>query len=377
MRTLVGAVALGCSGTDIVGDLAAEGASAAAPDAAHGDAAHNGGAPIGCGAAVFAQALCACERVSSFGNLSATALDGAARAHVRIQGPLEAAGLAGPIAGDLAAVGAGVSVLSADDAEIAGSLLLTTDLDLNGVARVAGDARLAGALLGEGRLLVRGDLRSPVERDPASTPLRLEVEGARIVEPVAPEPPCGCAAGEQLPLRAWIEEARARNDNAARGFALDGPAAGTLALPPGRLFLEQLDAAGDLALEVHGATELFIADALRVPGALTAQLGPGATLTLIVGGGLELGGDLALAEPERAYAGRLYLAGELTRTGRPGGTAWIGQVYAPNAALSFSGHARVTGSLFVRSLVALGGIELRYDPRVVSQEPSQEPCDGP
>jgi hypothetical protein len=350
---LVGAGLLGCSGVDIVGDELAADAAVRRDDAgtAIGDAGHEG---IACeaSATVFDQALCACERASVFGNLAAATTDGTARAHVRINGPLEVVGLMGPLAGDLSVVGTGVTVLNADEAQLDGDLIATTDLAVEGVAHVAGDARLAGELFGEGRLMVGGQLRA---------------------EPFSAQAPCGCAEGERLDIVAWVESARANNDNAASGFTVGALAPAVLELPAGVLFVDELIAAGDLELEVNGKTSLFIAGALRAPGALRAQLGPEGELALFVAGDAELGGDLALAEPERAHAGRLYIAGALLRSDRPGGVTWVGNVYAPSHALTLPGHARVSGSLFVQSVVALGGLDLQYDPRASM---AQERCDA-
>jgi len=360
--------------------------------------------PLSCAQAtkVFDQALCACNQAAVFGNLVTTSLGAdSSHAHVRVSGPLQASAFVGPLSGDLSVIGDGVTVLASQDAQITGALETTTDLGIQGTTTVGGNAFLGGTLLGDGRLVIAGDLHTP--NDPQGSN-QLEVGGAALIEALALPTPCHCSGDEALDIFAWVVDARTNNDNIARSFGrevlLGLPPGASIDLPPGRLSVDQLQAAGGVTLRVSGPTTLFIEEQLNVPGDLRAELSAGATLSIFVAGEAIVGGTIALGDGSRPGSGRLYVAGAMRAgdstpveipdldpaselpmvLGSPvvqvagASTEWIVNLYAPRLALALSGQTRVIGSLYVASLVALSGLMIDYDQAVLTEA---ESCDAP
>ena len=334
---------------------------------------------------VFAQALCACERAAVFGGLDTASLAFAERledeadegsdavAHVHVSGPLEVTGLSGTVAGDVKTIGAGVTVLNGDGGRIEGNLFASTDVGVTGQVSIAGDAFLTGGLIGPGQVAVEGDLHTESPQDGSAA--RVELGGEALVEPIALSRPCLCDTDSTLDIATFVARAGSDNDNRETAFeptALSTSVPEPLSLPGGRLFVHAIDVPGDLRLRVDGQTTLFVAGDVRVAGDLQADIGPDGELAIFVAGDAALGGAVTLGD-ERSSIGRLYLAGGADMDGpaRGRGTGratargqearWRVHLYAPRLALSLGGHAEVVGSLYVRSLLALGGLSLHYD----------------
>jgi hypothetical protein len=409
-----------CGQTDVLGTIAPEQptvsppqAGAAAPTA--GDDAEPAreppaGDPIGTSApgceraaSVFARALCACGSVSTLGDLRTVRVadaDAPARAggaDVGILGGLQSAAFVGPIDGDLTIAGAGLSALVASEGLVTGALRVSGDLALSGTAMVEGDAWLRGRLLGDGRLVAQRDVyRGPLipVAPPAPPSATLEVAGEVVTQAFTLDPPCACDAEPAVDVAAIVALAAVDNDNAATGFspdALGGADDGQVhELPPGRLFVHAVSARGDVVLRVTGQSALFVGGDLQVGGALRAELSADAELELWIARDVAVAGPIALGALEHADAARMYVGGvalggvELPAPGpeiaeqipvpppAAGAVAtpddtWTVNLYAPQLDLGLARDTTVTGSLFVRSIVSVGDLHVRHDPRVVER----------
>jgi len=408
---------VGCDQTDVVGKL---GAPAPRPEPAAGSAAPAGGAPAAGGAmapppvtpvrsaapscaaasSVFARALCACGQVATFGDLRSAriAREGAQpalpAADVGIAGTLQVAAFVGPIGGDLIVTGSGLSLIAGVDGAIAGALRVQGDLGVSGLTRIGSDAWLGGLLLGDGVLIAAGDLHqlgASVALSPQTGAPLVDHAGELVSGEFSIDPPCVCEDAGALRIEAAVARAVVDHDGQSAGFApsalADLPPDQSLSLPPGRLYVEQIRAAGDLTLRVTGRTTLFIAGDLIVHGALRAELSPTAELELWVAGGMAVTGPLALAPRERPSAARMFVAGPFIGEPGPAGppgdeiveqlptpaqrenpdAEWVVNLYAPRFDLSLGRDTDVYGALFVRALLSIGDVRIHHDPLVLER----------
>jgi hypothetical protein len=269
LACLAALLIIGCGQVDVLGEIAAQdppespaggaAGAAAAPPAPEpsGESADTDetatAVPI-CAAAttVFARALCACGSLASLGDLRSEYVQGTSaagalgRADIGVAGELHTAAFTGPIAGDLTVAGAGMSVIVGALGTIEGALRVQGDLAVVGVTTVASDAWLRGRLLGDGVLVVEGDVHrgsaapAPAGGPPVVATAVLEVGGQILAEDFTFESPCACEPEPVLDVAAVVARAAADHDNAAVGFSpatLADVADGQVYdLPAGRLF---------------------------------------------------------------------------------------------------------------------------------------------
>lgn len=302
---------------------------------------------------------------------------------------LFAAGLC--VCEDLQLVGSGVTALSSDGH--------TVNVGVNGLTHVVGDYDLAGTLSSwkgvddVGTLNVRDDLVTPagvtgvgdlkVGRDltvggELSTVGQLTVggllraagtvkhvgAGTRLptgpyVAPAAP--PCGCEKSQLFDVKAAVDEAKARNDNAridARTVRSVGEL--TVDLDGGRYYLDSLSSVGNLRLKVHAPSAVFVFGDLKTVGTDFIDVDEGASLDLYVSGDVENVGQWKVGTGTAAGVVRLFVGGDGPLVTSVGDADFVGSIYAPTARVELVGDTSIRGALFAKSVSGVGRLLIDY-----------------
>lgn len=231
---------------------------------------------------------------------------------------------------------------------------------------------------GVGVLHVGGDLhQSPAA--PRSLINAPDVRGRDLRDSVQVDPPCACAPSQVLDVAAIVADGAKRNHNAEIG--LDPNALmnvlGTRRqeLECGRLFLTRIGGVGDLTLSVKGRTALFVEYDVVLSGNLTIEIGPEGALDLFIGGTVAFAGNQDFGDPSRAARIRMYV-GSNRAISIVGATDFVGNLYAPHAAVAIAGNTNVYGSIFAGNLSRVGDTNIFYDSAIVREGDSCEPPPG-
>jgi hypothetical protein len=218
-------------------------------------------------------------------------------------------------------------------------------------ADIAGDAYVSGNVTatGSGRFRVAGTLHVP-----AGAMLTGVETGATVNEPVSVAPPCDCGA-PFVDIAAAVAAAATANANSAIALApsrlADVTAPAAIDLSCGTFYLDELDAAAPVTINVHGRALLAVGGDVTTRAGLTVQLDPAAELDLVVSGQLIVSGGGAFGAPA-ASRFRVWVASATTVL-FDGAPAVSAVVRAPSAPVSAPGGLPLSGSLLARS-VALG-----------------------
>jgi len=256
-------------------------------------------------------------------------------------------------------------------------------LDVAGLVEVGRDAFLKSDARVFGKVDIGRDLYLEPGSDISGIAV-VDVGGQRRSETVQVDPPCACAPEQIIDVAALVDAARDDNDDAAAGLepgdlnTVVGIGA-EATLPGGRYYLQQLGGVGSLTLHVTADTALFVEDDLIATGLFRIELAPGAELDVFVRDNLVVTGAAVFGDPERPSATRIYVGG----TGDvaiAGASAFVGNLYAPQANILVGGVGQVRGSLFGKNIIAAGFLDLGYDASVhdAGEEcPPLEPGDIP
>jgi hypothetical protein len=240
-------------------------------------------------------------------------------------------------------------------------------LDVAGLVEVGRDAFLKNDARVFGKVDIGRDLYLEPGSDISGIAV-VDVGGVRRSEAVQVDPPCACAPEQIIDVAALVAAARDDNDDAAAGLEPDDLSAvvgigAEATLPGGRYYLQQLGGVGSLTLHVTADTALFVEDDLIATGLFRIELAPDAELDVFVRDNLVVTGAAVFGDPERPGATRIYVGG----TGDvaiAGASAFVGNLYAPQANILVGGVGQVRGSLFGQNIVAAGFLDLGYDATV-------------
>jgi hypothetical protein len=335
----------------------------AVPTLALGD----GGCVGDLAARAFRFALCVCEEASfnaGFSSATSGAVDAGASASVGVNGNFISAQPAN-INGSL---WTRQGVDTSQSLRVDGELHCAGNLTRSGTATVRSDAWVGGAInLSQGRLEVSGTLTQPANVINNTPSL---VTGARRTAAVPATTPCDCQPSQLLPITSLVQGVAGANDNAVTGFSSQAfssvSSATTRALPCGKLYLAQVSTTAPLTLQVGAQTVLAIAGDLDLGAAFTVELtSPTASLDLLVGGTIRSNDSVRIGSAARPAAVRIYVGGA---TSLDTSANWEvhGNLYAPTAVLNTSGGAIMDGAVFVRSLAASAPVSVGYDKRVLA-----------
>lgn len=322
-------------------------------------------------ASALTRALCVCDDVGLAGRLEADTLEQTDAGAVGVNGSLS-------MAGELRAgtLDVGQSVGLAGNAQLRGDVRIGGTLGIEGLFQVGRDLWLVGDVDARqpGTSIVVGrDLHQPAGR---ARP-RTSVSASIVEAPFTLVPPCPCDEASIVDVAAIVRQAAADNDMAALGIAPDAldsiVGRARLELPGGRIYFDAIRGAADVELVARGKTALFIGGDLTLAGSFVVTLAPDAELDVYVGGRVSIAGEIALAPMSRPSASRLWVAGggeiDLAGSGR-----FVGNLYAPRAALAAAADLQIVGSAFVGSVSLAGGLVVRYDGAILHAGDS---CDLP
>lgn len=243
------------------------------------------------------------------------------------------------------------------DGTIARDVRSGGDVLVNGVFQVTGDVYTTGDVK-----IQSGSLATVGKVHVTSGHTANGVTGGGVVtESVQVVPPCDCA--DAIDVGAIARSFATSNDDAMGGVtptSLDHPA-GPVTLDCGRYYFDGI-AGGDVTLHLTGRAGIFIGGDVKVTGALTIDLSPGAEVDLFVAGNFSLDGPAAFGSIRAPAKVRVYVGGSMTMSGN----ASVGaNLYAPNADLQISSAFEMSGAVYARSLAFSGDFVIHYDESVL------------
>jgi hypothetical protein len=325
----------------------------------------------------FTAAVCSCEDTRVAGYLRTTSLRSRPLPAGAPDVPMSAVGSVGInrdyVTAGYADVSGSFIVAGARDVAFGGYLKAGEDVRVNPALDVAGLVEVGrdAFLKNDARVFGKVDIGRDLYLEPGSDISGIavvDVGGQRRSETVQVDAPCACAPEQIIDVAALVDAARLDNDDAAAGLEPDDLNAvvgigAEATLPGGRYYLRQLGGVGSLTLHVTADTALFVEDDLIATGLFRVELAPDAELDVFVRGNLVVTGAAVFGDPERPGATRIYVGG----TGDvaiAGASAFVGNLYAPQANILVGGVGQVRGSLFGKNIIAAGFLDLGYDATV-------------
>lgn len=154
------------------------------------------------------------------------------------------------------------------------------------------------------------------------------------------------------------------NDNAAAG--LDPEALANvvgyreLTLPCGRYYLDSVNAATELVINVPNRVALFVGGDFFVSGNVKVSLAGTGEIDIFVVGDFLVNGAGHFGDPARPAGSRIYVAGN-KGIALNGSSTFIGNLFAPNAIVSANSNLEVFGSIYSAGFVANGWAKIHYD----------------
>jgi hypothetical protein len=298
--------------------------------------------------AVFEAAVCVCENLDHVGDLFVEPGPGGVGA-VGVNGKVDLVGRA-EVAGDFIAWGGFASV----GASIGDSLVTPAGVTGTGQLAIAGNATIGGDLACVGSVAIGGDLAlGGAER------VIGELTTANRTAYSAPAaPPCDCDPATFFDVNGAVAAAKQITGGHT---SWDHVGASEIRLAGGNYFVTSANVVGLTKIFVDGSASVYVEGSLASVGAAQWELAPGATLDLFVSGSVGSVGQLRIGNTADPTAFRLYIGGgDDVTVGAVGQTELAGSIYAPRATLAYVGDARITGSIFAKSIRGVGALDVVY-----------------
>ena len=242
-----------------------------------------------------------------------------------------------------------------------GDFNLGGPLEVVGTLEVGRNARVRSNITALGPMNVRGDL---VQQSGALALGVIRVDGRRSSGAVTVAPPCACGAGEIFDVVGAVRDAQDRNDNAAAGFdrarfnAVLGQQ--VTELPCGRFYVDRVAGLGSVELRVQGRSALFVGGDFDLGGFFNVVLGERGELDVFIAGSVLGAGYLRMGGTSRPSGVRIYIGGDRGFT-LLGASRFVGNVYAPRAAVTIAGYMNLHGALFAQDIITGGDLDVHYD----------------
>ncbi len=315
---------------------------------------------------VFRYSLCSCNNLGLAGFLRTDSYDSSRGMMARERGG--AVGVNGnyTIIG-YSQIGDTLTMAGISPLRLVGAHNLDGDFNLGGPLEVVGtldvdrNARVRSNITAIGPMDVGGDL---LHQSGALAIGVIRVAGTRSRGNVAIDPPCACGAGEIFDAAAAVRDAQTRNDNVdglfdpTRFNAVIGRQVTTL--PCGRFYAERVAGLGSIELRVEGRTALFIGGDFDLGGFFNVELGPRGELDVFIAGSVLGAGYLRMGGTSRPSGVRIYIGGNRGFT-LLGASRFVGNVYAPRAAVTIAGYMNLHGALFANDIITGGDLDVHYD----------------
>ena len=138
------------------------------------------------------------------------------------------------------------------------------------------------------------------------------------------------------------------------------------ALLSGNYNMTSLSLSSSSVLAVSGTVVLYVNGSVSLGGQSSIYIAPGSSLTLYVNGSVSMGGGGIVNADGLPSECTVYGMPGCTSFSMSGGSAFAGTVYAPEAALTYSGHSDAFGSFTADSISMSGGAAVHYDEALVN-----------
>ena len=307
---------------------------------------------------LFEHAICVCEDFTQVGDLHVKA-GPAGIGSIGVNGRTDLVNEADVVGKWIAWGGfSGVGVSIGD------SLITPASVEIVGDARIQNDLIIGGDLtavgtLNAGTLRLRG---SDLVTGQATIGSRAPYAGAGSA------PPCGCDESTFFDVKTAVLAAK----QAVGGEASwDSVGASEVHLATGSYYVTSAQIVGEAQFVIDGNVSIFVDGSLLSVGDAQWKLAPGASLDLFVSGNVDHVGSLAAGDGANPGAFRLYIGGSETAT--VGEAAFFGSLYAPRANVMYVGNARIVGSIFAKTLQAVGTLTVEYGDPLTTPESCNEP----
>ena len=132
-------------------------------------------------------------------------------------------------------------------------------------------------------------------------------------------------------------------------------------LNTGNYSMSSLSLSGPQSMAVIGNAVLYVSGSVSVSGQAFIYIAPGASLTLYVNGSASIGGNGIVNATGLPSQCTLYGMAGCTSFSVSGNGAFAGTVYAPDAALSYSGNGDAFGSFTGATISLSGNGAIHYD----------------
>lgn len=334
---------------------------------------------------VFRYSLCSCNDIGLAGFLRTDSFDSARGMMGRERGGAVGVNNGYAIVG-YSQLGDTLTAAGIAPLNLVGVHTLDGDLNLGGPLQVGGtldvgrNARVRSNITALGTVRVRGDL---TQQSGAFALGAIRVDGRRSSGAVAFDPPCACGAGDIFDTVGAVRDAEGRNDNLDGGFdrarfnAVVGAQVTTL--PCGRFYADRVAGLGSIELRVEGRTALFVGGDFDLGGFFNVVLGPRGELDVFVAGSVLGAGYLRMGGTSRPSGIRIYIGGAGGFT-LLGASRFVGNLYAPRAAVTIAGYMNLHGALFARDIRTGGDLDVHYDRSILRagdacpEEPTPTAC---
>ncbi len=327
-------------------------------------------------ASIFQQALCSCEDMDGTYALKTDSTNSAGVAvghmgHVYTNGNWLMGGVA-DIDGALTAYGTGTHLPTR-------SLAVALDMSMNGDWDTSSETNV-GTFAGD--IWINGDVTHKILTANGGAGFLRMPGGATVntyagfvagymgptSEVITINKPCACDASEIVDIPAFISVFSGLNDNGEIGLdpaAFDGGAGGTVSLPCGRFYLDNVDTSSGFTIEATGRTALFIDGDLSSSASLGIDLANSdAEVDVFISGTLDASAAVAFGDVTNPSRVRVYIGGSADIDMSASGD-FNGNFYAPNANFVFGGSQKVSGSLFARHITAGSALDITFDEAIL------------
>ncbi len=297
---------------------------------------------------LMTNAVCLCDSFLGAGTgLTTKALAGNS-ANVAINGQLMTAGRF-EIGGNMTAYegfgGAGQLIVR-DNATTFGNAAGAGQFDIGKDLAVKGDFTFAGNAKVGGTLKVGGQALSAPKFNMTAAAFDLK-----------DEKPCGCDAASILDIGAKVAAAKAdKNMKVLEQVRSVGN--NTIAVKSGSYMMDgRFTTVGKNTISIEGGVAMYVDGDMTLVGDSQFDLKAGATLDLYISGSMLMAGHTMFKSEPAPGAVRLYLGGNMMGAGQQDLNL---SIYAPKSDLMFAGGTKIGGSVFGKTLMSAGKIEVGY-----------------